>query len=49
LLIGNFEENGEKKVVETYPISNAREEECETNRFLILPEELMRGEKHARK
>ena len=48
LLIGNFEANGEKKVVETYPISNAREESAKRNRFLILPEELIRGEKHAR-
>ena len=31
-----------------YPISNAREEEAKRNRFLIRPEELMRGEKYAR-
>jgi proteasome lid subunit RPN8/RPN11 len=48
LLIGHFGENGEKKVVETYPISNAREESAKRNRFLILPEELIRGEKYAR-
>ena len=47
LMLGRFE--GERKqVVETYPISNAREEEAKRNRFLIRPEELMRGEKHAR-
>lgn len=48
LLIGHFLDDGRKTVVETYPISNAREEEAKRNRFLIRPEELMRGEKHAR-
>ena len=47
LLIGRFEAD-RKQVSETYPISNAREEEAKRNRFLIRPEELMRGEKHAR-
>ena len=47
LLLGHF--NAEEKVVtETYPISNAREESAKRNRFLIEPEELMRGEKYAR-
>jgi proteasome lid subunit RPN8/RPN11 len=48
LLIGQFKENGFKVVLETYPISNAREEEAKRNRFLITPQELMRGEKYAR-
>jgi proteasome lid subunit RPN8/RPN11 len=48
LLIGRFEADGRKMVVEVYPISNAREEEAKRNRFLIKPEELMRGERHAR-
>ena len=48
LLGGRFGEDGLKPVVETYPISNAREEEAKRNRFLIRPEELMRGERHAR-
>ena len=48
LLIGRFADGGVKIVVETYPISNAREEEAKRNRFLIRPEELMRGERHAR-
>ena len=49
LLIGRIEGGGRAKVVsETYPISNAREEEAKRNRFLIRPEELMRGERHAR-
>lgn len=48
LLIGRFETDGRKTVVETYPISNAREEAAKRNRFLIRPEELMRGERFAR-
>jgi proteasome lid subunit RPN8/RPN11 len=47
LMLGRFED-GRKRVIETYPISNAREEEAKRNRFLIRPEELMRGEKYAR-
>jgi proteasome lid subunit RPN8/RPN11 len=47
LLLGNFGADGTKLVVETYPISNAREEEAKRNRFLIRPEELMRGERYA--
>ena len=47
LLLGRFDENG-KTVRETYPISNAREESAKRNRFLITPEELMRGERYAR-
>ena len=48
LLIGRYDGHGCKIVVQTYPISNAREEEAKRNRFLIRPEELMRGEKYAR-
>jgi proteasome lid subunit RPN8/RPN11 len=47
LLFGRFSENGVKVCSEIYPISNAREEEAKRNRFLIRPEELMRGEKEA--
>ncbi len=48
LLLGSFsEESGGKVCCEIYPISNAREEEAKRNRFLIRPEELMRGEKYA--
>src|SRR5213082_3436663 len=47
LMLGRFEEEM-KTVVETYAISNAREEEAKRNRFLIRPEELLRGEKYAR-
>lgn len=47
LMLGRFHD-GSKQVLEIYPISNAREEAAKRNRFLIRPEELMRGEKYAR-
>ena len=47
LLLGRFGDDG-KNVKETYPISNAREESAKRNRFLITPEELMKGERYAR-
>ena len=47
LLLGRFAEQGNKVVVETHPISNAREETAKRNRFLIRPDELLRGEKYA--
>lgn len=47
LLIGRFLQDGSKEVVETFPISNAREEEAKRNRFLIRPEELLAGERAA--
>ncbi|HEY8225196.1 MAG TPA: M67 family metallopeptidase [Pyrinomonadaceae bacterium] len=48
LLLGDFDPSGAKSVVETYPISNGREESAKRNRFLITPDELMRGERYAR-
>ena len=48
LLIGSFASDGRKVGEEVYPISNAREETAKRNRFLITPEEMLRGEKHAR-
>lgn len=48
LLIGSFEASGAKVVDEIYPIGNAREEAAKRNRFLIAPDDMMRGEKHAR-
>jgi len=45
LLLGSFAP--EKVVAEIYPISNAREEQAKRNRFLIRPEELLRGEHYA--
>jgi proteasome lid subunit RPN8/RPN11 len=47
LLLGSFGSEG-KLVTETFPISNAREESAKRNRFLITPEELMKGERYAR-
>lgn len=47
LLIGRFDEGGTKLVSEVFPISNAREEEAKRNRFLIRPEELLRGERYS--
>lgn len=47
LLLGRYEPDGRKVVVETYPISNAREESAKRNRFLIRPEELLKGERYA--
>jgi proteasome lid subunit RPN8/RPN11 len=47
LLLGRFTPDA-KVVTDTYPISNAREESAKRNRFLIEPEELMRGERYAR-
>jgi proteasome lid subunit RPN8/RPN11 len=47
LLLGHFGDGDRKKVIETYPISNAREEAAKRNRFLIRPEELLRGEHYA--
>src|SRR5438067_13835430 len=46
-MLGRFED-GRKTIIETYAISNAREEAAKRNRFLIRPDELMRGEKYAR-
>jgi proteasome lid subunit RPN8/RPN11 len=46
LLLGKFM-GGLKSVAEIYPISNSREEQAKRNRFLIRPEELMRGERYA--
>ena len=47
LLLGRYVD-GKKFVREIYPISNAREESAKRNRFLITPDELLRGERYAR-
>lgn len=49
LLIGRFADDGAKVVVETIAVSNAREAADRHNRSLILPEELLSGERHARR
>jgi len=48
LLVGHFDENSRKIVVEIFLIENAREEEAKHNRSLILPTDLLRGERYAR-
>lgn len=48
LLVGRFAANGEKSVIEIFPIENAREESAKHNRSLITPRDLMRGERYAR-
>ncbi len=47
LLLGRFAKDGLKITCETYLISNAREEAAKRTRFLITPEELIRGERYA--
>lgn len=49
LLLGRFTDGGIKAILEIYPVSNARQEHAKRNRFLIWPEELMRGEQYAQK
>lgn len=48
LLIGRFDENGHKVVIETFPLQNAREAAARHSRTLILPKDMMRGERYAR-
>ena len=48
LLIGRFEAQGKKTVVEIFSIENAREAAARHNRSLITPQDLMRGERYAR-
>lgn len=47
LLLGRFGADGLKVTCETYGISNAREEAAKRTRFLITPDELLRGERYA--
>ncbi len=48
MLIGHFFADGQKTVVDTFPLANAREEEAKHNRVLILSKDVMRAERHAR-
>jgi len=47
MLIGRFLDGGDKEIVETFPIANARED-SRHNRVLLLPEDVLKAEKHAR-
>lgn len=49
ILIGKFEGDKSKTVEHILPISNARATQDKHNRFLITPDEIMRGELFARK
>ncbi len=49
LLIGSLGSDGRKVAQEIFPIANAREDAAKHNRFLIAPEDMLRGERHARK
>lgn len=47
MLIGRFLDGGSKEVVETFPLENARED-SRHNRVLLLPQDVLRAERHAR-
>jgi len=47
LLLGTLA-NGTKYISETYPVSNAREEAAQFNRFLIPPSAVHKAEQYAR-
>lgn len=47
LLIGRFSDGGKKTAVKILPLSNARESDAKHHRFLIPPQELLRGESYA--
>lgn len=48
MLIGHYEVDGRKTVVETFALENSREEGARHNRVLILPNDVLRAEKYAR-
>ena len=47
MLIGHLAENGERTVVETFPLENSSTED-QKNRVLILPKDVLRAERYAR-
>jgi proteasome lid subunit RPN8/RPN11 len=47
LLLGTFGKDDSKVITETYTVSNARQEQAKRRRFLITPEEILRGERYA--
>ena len=48
MLIGNFDAETGKTVVELMPMKNASEESTRHNRVLILPKDVLRAERYAR-
>ena len=47
MLIGHLAENGERAVIETFPLENSSTED-QKNRVLILPKDVLRAERYAR-
>lgn len=47
MLIGRFEADGKKTVIETFPLENSSQED-QKNRVLILPKDVMKAERYAR-
>jgi proteasome lid subunit RPN8/RPN11 len=39
--------NGQREVVEILPLTNAREDEARHNRYLIIPQDMLMGEREA--
>jgi len=48
LIIGTFSDGGPKRVREVMALSNASDAGVRHNRFVIAPEDMLRGERHAR-
>ncbi|MCU1289075.1 MAG: putative metal-dependent protease of the superfamily [Acidobacteria bacterium] len=48
MLIGHFDAEKGKSVIELFPMENASAEETRHNRVLILPKDVMRAERYAR-
>jgi len=48
MLIGHFDDEKGKRVVELLPMENASEESTRHNRVLILPKDVLRAERYAR-
>ena len=47
MLIGRFDEDGKRTVIETFPLENSSTED-QKNRVLILPKDVLRAERYAR-
>jgi proteasome lid subunit RPN8/RPN11 len=48
MLIGDFDAENGKEVIELMPMENAMEESQQHNRVLILPKDVLRAERYAR-
>ncbi len=48
MIIGRFENDGKKSVVELLPMENAMDAAEQHNRVLILPKDVLRAERYAR-